>query len=1318
MQANSGAMKQWSATVWKGPLPPFPYEVPGAVPVCCVKIQRVQMKKLISYIKTAAAVSLEKYKAAKELKLRPTKNATNTGTVIIKRRMFPDAFFLTRKEQFERGLPWNPTINDDRVFLIRERQENGRGVRAGKFSWGYEQPSQKREFENLDYSKIENDNCIDFWWDQIDVRMFFFEYEMNHHKEQWKKCAAGMWYLQDYIMFFQMLQSLNVDQENLLYTQQRDFTIVGPNSQTDEKIAEAMYAFQTIKFPSVHWWEDMVQDPSHLDAANLHQYYTIQAQTRPEIISDTACHRFSVLSFFFNCRDDGACRHAWEDFLLESLGERFSNFSFELDGRTQLEYFNQPWFQMQFFLELNFRNAIAQLHYRIFDKIDGVRYRQTDTLQEVAKALFNRQTTLLNTRAGCLGPQNVTPGLFFQQKKEHGVNKNNVLKHLILAQLHDELPALDPQLFRYINDKRIPGAELFLRMIGCPNVLALRELAVQNRYLLTNGSSAAKDQKPSERSGLESVLKHFPPGIQTELLYLLKHVETDDSIFSISPVVHSSKKIIVQLPLLTQMIRQTLNVHGHKTSFETPLQMKFYMFTCPTAFASFRELFCTFNMLEHTCTSRPLVFVLFQVSMALRIMQNKNKDDSVLPGSRCNEAMELDGSELKANVEYEFQIQHQHQLKTVLCTIGQSLDTWPARDQNIWTQAYPKEYGWGWTLGTGAIATGQISDEFHGLDLKKQKSTETKLISHNASMTSEEREKWMLLMYARPSAGKVDVQHDDGFVVRQAAENPCNRQKETGRYRDTMMVGVWNAHSLDPNACEFFDVPDTDIFFEKVETKFETGGLVPEFIYFPEYILDIIPKIPDRTLIYVPAVFATKLRTMGQIHDKWYKYEDSFWRMSCVGYRAWAWKRLLVKCIFFDAWTKVMTRAMSLMALYKPLKDSFCKTDDQKSAEDITQTLTFIQSMINSTKNALGEMLYKQNQFKLKLDSSSLSLNCYKTFQILLTVHKKKRLQNMVEGEVVNKKKISWLQVQLLWMKYVIVNMSKMKSLATTRFLKLSACVSSKFNIDQSEITHEQDVVVYGNYLHCTKQIMQMYVKYQNNLFVKFPRTHGVFERADNTLLVGSLDIQDEEFFFATLYDNRKYSVSLPSNRRTAYSNDDLTLLKTECCNLIEFETQKANDNWSLTYNLTAHDSDDTWAFVALTSSTSSQHTYTALVKPFINDCVTTDKQRLNMYTLPDLYTEKSNKVAKCRLLQTQESSDLVNHQILMDLDKADSDLDKQVRLWNELRASTHFIETQKNSPASGPEAQVLQNILKPNSQTIENPLFQNMLDKIRTQIN
>ena len=68
-------------------------------------------------------------------------------------------------------------------------------------------------------------------------------------------------------MFFQMLQSLHVDQEDLLYTKQSDFTIVGPNSQKNEKIAEAMYAFQTKKFPSGRWLSEMVQDPNHYDAS-------------------------------------------------------------------------------------------------------------------------------------------------------------------------------------------------------------------------------------------------------------------------------------------------------------------------------------------------------------------------------------------------------------------------------------------------------------------------------------------------------------------------------------------------------------------------------------------------------------------------------------------------------------------------------------------------------------------------------------------------------------------------------------------------------------------------------------------------------------------------------------------------------------------------------------------------------------------------------------------------------------------------------------------------------------------------------------------
>jgi hypothetical protein len=36
---------------------------------------------------------------------------------------------------------------------------------------------------------------------------------------------------------------------------------------------------------------------------------------------DLAYHIFSVLSFFFNCRDDGACRYRWENWLLEYFGD-------------------------------------------------------------------------------------------------------------------------------------------------------------------------------------------------------------------------------------------------------------------------------------------------------------------------------------------------------------------------------------------------------------------------------------------------------------------------------------------------------------------------------------------------------------------------------------------------------------------------------------------------------------------------------------------------------------------------------------------------------------------------------------------------------------------------------------------------------------------------------------------------------------------------------------------------------------------------------------------------------------------------------------
>ena len=143
-------------------------------------------------------------------------------------------------------------------------------------------------------------------------------------------------------------------------------------------------------------------------------------------------------------------------------------------------------------------------------------------------------------------------------------------------------------------------------------------MAVQHKYLLCN------ERKPEDAphgSLIQSTIRHFPANVQTEILYLLKKVQTDDSVFAITPVVHPSKQLVMTVQLFTLMVRKTLEVHGRAISFKTPMQMKFYMFMFDKAFVIFKQLFCTANTLENANSNRPLVFILLQISLALQIMQ-------------------------------------------------------------------------------------------------------------------------------------------------------------------------------------------------------------------------------------------------------------------------------------------------------------------------------------------------------------------------------------------------------------------------------------------------------------------------------------------------------------------------------------------------------------------------------------------------------------------------------------------------------------------------------------------------------------------------
>ena len=102
----------------------------------------------------------------------------------------------------------------------------------------------------------------------------------------------------------------------------------------------------------------------------------INTHLKPKQPGETAHCRFSGLFIVvFRLQRDGACRYQWENKLLEYFGadctnsreSDFDKFHFETAKDNESEHYNQLWFQMTLFLEYNFRNAIAPLHYKLFD---------------------------------------------------------------------------------------------------------------------------------------------------------------------------------------------------------------------------------------------------------------------------------------------------------------------------------------------------------------------------------------------------------------------------------------------------------------------------------------------------------------------------------------------------------------------------------------------------------------------------------------------------------------------------------------------------------------------------------------------------------------------------------------------------------------------------------------------------------------------------------------------------------------------------------------------------------------------------------------
>jgi hypothetical protein len=1245
-------MCAWSANVRSMSLPDFPYEENAFMPVACATVQRVNMSELRRIVTEAALKADSAYIDARTLRTREGKTAAC--------RQFPDRCFLTRRQQLSREHWWNASKDSLGQDMNKLRQPTASETDDHvEFNWGYEKPDRQRSYTDVNDKR----------WDQIDVRMHFFDKYMR--QTEWKKAADGMWYIQDYVDFMAMLQKLELDSTG------------GCNGFGSDACT--------------------LLDGSRLPGAAKGNKMPACLQ-----VHDRACHRFSVLSWFFDCRDAGACRYTWEDWVLDYFGayattegsSKFEQFvHVDKLPDPQHTYFGNRWFEICLFLEQNFRNAMAPMHYKLF-VMEGA--KSIKDLQGPAIMLYNRQKSLLNNRsvfAGLqVGDSNGSSLLSFR-RFDPASNANMTLRERIMSQLHDELPALDPFLQKYIQQFRIPDAELFLRVIRCPNVLALRELAVQHRHLL-GGENTASSVQPMYH--LQQTLKFFPLAVQSEILYMLKFVERDDSVYVHSPAIHETKLVLVSNDLMRRWIRETLEVSARVQSLLTPLQIKCYLFTMPEvagvaggAFEVFKKLFYTTEALMNAGSKRSILFVLLQIRLALLILKNAGR-------GRTNPLLECyDVTGVGAHTRTEALVWTEQ--GRVPWTAGSCLECWPRRDlnefvipdRNVFVLAVVERTAvvdrtavpiMGISLQQPTIDVPTIdvpTIDVLGLDCSMLPAESKKAhIAHtvagqDAAMREHERCLWLLLLYARPN--RLQFTAEDNTYVSQVPEYSESGLRSA---KDVIVAKLTYTISSGGLGCVIVDNQDTALFFEKVPIEQITKATCPPF---PAYVEAIISTLPARESIYVPQVFAKELRCDPLLHAKVWEYKGSKWQMVCVGTRAWAWKRLLVKSIFFDALCKVVTRSSVQLSLYGPIS---------KASDSSQNTFNDILARHKDTSSVFGSLPYKMARLRHN--------QMPKPAQLVFTTHTANRRLGTVDGvgTAFTEKKIPSLRRQVEWVKFCNSSVHTLSAIKSSRFMLLDERLAAKILSQHSDKVYvlEKEVLLYRSYLYMKEEHACMVVCFRKQLYIKFPHNYAVI-RNGNDYLAGQMQHSSSVRTYGTCFDTRTYSCVPTKLTQRADSREMMELLK----------TYSATPNLSIQWASTSNMKSDccSWMYEQdRTPMSRNPVTFETLEDNEQN--VLSEQDQQEMYTLPDLFTLRPDKIDRIGMYSDKNNVTPEKWRENIQEWKA-KDKQEQKRLWIALRCTTRRIYTSAG-------------ILMQTPERIENGLLQRTLreisGKLQTQTN
>jgi hypothetical protein len=324
---------------------------------------------------------------------------------------------------------------------------------------------------------------------------------------------------------------------------------------------------------------------------------------------------------------------------------------------------------------------------------------------------------------------------------------------------------------------------------------------------------------------------------------------------------------------------------------------------------------------------------------------------------------------------------------------------------------------------------------------------------------------------------------------------------------------------------------------------------------------------------------------------------------------------MLVKSIFFDALTKVVTRSSVLLSLfYKPYK--------RENSRDQNQVYL---DMLTETKDTFGALELKAHRLKQNIEP--------KTMQIILTVFRKHKRLVAIDGETFDfhdtdrRVRVSPGTRQAQWCTYA--QLSTISSEQTSRFMLIDKRLHQSFlSMHHPHALTDKDVLQYRSYLYIisdhTTYSTLLVVSFKGNVYVKFPRTYSVL-RAGNAIKTGLMVSKSEPQYFATCFDCRRYSCLKPNYLLIPDSQDMIDLMKMHAEAEALSKLINLPDNWPST----PHDDMDALKYVCMIQFDDHPEKLSywkykprAFIEHSANDI--SEEMQEYMYTLPDIFRNRA----------------------------------------------------------------------------------------------